>query len=116
MDRLSQVLGHLEASLDEGTVDDQLRLNVGELGVPPSVHLLAHPSKFCCIWSTPMESAFCSEKCLECLARTGWKSPEKAMFSQTNTRYYAEQIFMSPPVIGDDLSASSSAGPPLLQR
>jgi len=28
-------------------------------------------SKFRCISSTPMEMAFCSEKCVECLARTG---------------------------------------------
>ena len=42
MDRPSQVLGHFQIGLDERAVDDQLRLNVGELGVPPSVHLLAH--------------------------------------------------------------------------
>jgi hypothetical protein len=33
-------------------------------------------------------------KFFECLARTGWKSPEKAMLSQTKTLYYAQHRFI----------------------
>jgi hypothetical protein len=45
MDRLSQVLGHLKASLDEGTVDDHLCGNIRELGLSPGLDLLLHAGK-----------------------------------------------------------------------
>src|SRR5579862_5420098 len=57
------------------------------------------PSKFRCIRSTPIDSAEVSEKFFECLASTGWKSPEKAMFLQTNDAHperIARIVFLNP--------------------
>src|ERR1035438_3136460 len=45
------------------------------------------PSKLRCIWSTPTDMRLTMERDLECLARTGSKSPWNAILSQTNTRY-----------------------------
>src|ERR1019366_8495317 len=44
-------------------------------------------SKLRCIRSTPTEMQSISENDFECLARTGVKSPAKAMFEHTKTQY-----------------------------
>src|SRR3972149_4626466 len=49
-------------------------------------------SKLRCIRSTPTEIASTRENAFECFASTGVKSPLNAMFEQTKTRYYAQDM------------------------
>ena len=86
VDLRQQASWRFQLAVDERRVQDQPRGIVGDLGLPPQFNLALQGSKFRWILSTPTESVSIRLKLLVCLARTGVKSPLKAMLEETNTR------------------------------
>jgi hypothetical protein len=89
-----QMPRNLQISLDERPVDRQLcRASAESSSARQLSTCRRNGSKFRCIRSTPIDSASSSEKRFECFARTGLKSPAKAIF---RARERAKEYEMDP--------------------
>jgi hypothetical protein len=71
VNRPGQVPGHLQIGFEECAIDEELGGYVRKLRLFPGLDLRAHAFK------VPLQNALSiGEKCLECLASTGWNTPE----------------------------------------